>query len=77
MQFNYCNNCWRTLDFLPFQPPHSANRHDADSRGAGADRVVEKLRHDESPIPANRVLRYMHNRVCAADHVVGAKLQVE
>jgi hypothetical protein len=29
---------------LPFQPPHSANRHDAGWRGAGADRVVSMSR---------------------------------
>ena len=33
----------RPLDSLPLQPPHSANRHDARCRGAGADRVGGKI----------------------------------
>ena len=36
---------------LPFQPPHSANRHDARCRGAGVDRVDNALRHWSKAIP--------------------------
>ena len=53
-------NIRRCIPWLPlaFQPPHSANRHDANRGGAGADRVDVTSDETIIPLPANRVLRF-------------------
>ena len=41
--------CSRLAPGQALLPPHSANRHDAGCRGAGADRVVDQIVFGQRP----------------------------